>query len=121
MIKARRQIDAIINKSMPHVLKVLTWPDGLQEVSQDFLTMYHDNFSNIVGAIGGYHTYQFQPPVESAHFYLNRKTFNSIILQDVFQPNCTFSDLSIGCARFMHDSNVLKNADLWMSGHHTTE
>ena len=104
----RRVMDAIIEKMMK---ELICWPTGsrIKAISDAFAAM--KGLEDAIGAIDGSHI----PISGRGKFkenYLNRKKFESVILQAVCDPQLLFTDCYTGWPGSVHDARVFSNSDL---------
>ena len=72
-------------------------------------------FPSCVGAIDDTHI-PIQAPLENHTDYVNRKSYQSIVMQAVVDARYLFRDVVIGWPGSVHDARVLSNSELYNQG-----
>ncbi|KAL1486881.1 hypothetical protein MTO96_046781 [Rhipicephalus appendiculatus] len=80
--------------------EVIAWPDQQQQERIK-------GRRSTIGCVDGCHV-EIHTPSESAHSYINRKKFPSLILQGICNHENRFTDVLIGFPGSAHDARVLR-------------
>jgi hypothetical protein len=108
--------DRVIASLMALKDTYIKWPID-QRVQRNIAAKFQEKrgFPGIIGVIDATHI-QIQPPHEHPHTYVNRKSYQSIILQAACLPDTTVSTCLSGWPGSVQDPRVLKKSILWAEG-----
>lgn len=91
--------------------RYIKWPEPHEMVTFEREFRQLHNFPGVIGAIDGSHI-AISAPKENPENYINRKGYNSIILQGICDYKLKFIDVFTGICGSVHDARVWRLSDI---------